>query len=91
MYLAVVNIEFVLPGNCTLLDKRNIVRSIIDKLKKLNVSVAETGDQNLSRYAELTIACVGYAKITVEHTIDCLQKICDNCPADTATFEIDWL
>ncbi|MFA6076232.1 MAG: DUF503 domain-containing protein [Negativicutes bacterium] len=91
MYLAVVNIELVMPGNCTLSDKRNIVRSNIDKLKKLNLSVAEVGNQNLSRYAELAIACVGCEKASVERVIENVRSICDSCAADTATFDVEWL
>ena len=51
--------ELALPGCASLKEKRSVVRSIRDRLRaRLNVSVAETGLQDVLSRAELSIALV---------------------------------
>ena len=51
--------ELALPGCASLKEKRSVIRSLKDRLRsKFNVSVAETGLQDVLARAELTIALV---------------------------------
>jgi len=51
--------ELSLPGCASLKEKRSVIRSLRDRLsRKFNVSVAETGLQDVHARAELTIALV---------------------------------
>lgn len=51
--------ELALPGCASLKEKRSVIRSLKDRLRsKFNVSVAETGLQDVHSRAELTIALV---------------------------------
>lgn len=51
--------ELSLPGCSSLKEKRAVVRSMRDRLRgKFNVSVAETGLQDVHRRAEISIAFV---------------------------------
>ncbi len=51
--------ELALPGCVSLKAKRSVLRSLRDRLRsKFNVSVAETGLQDVPARAELTIALV---------------------------------
>lgn len=48
-----------MPGCASLKEKRSVIRSLRDRLsRKFNVSVAETGLQDVHARAELTIALV---------------------------------
>jgi hypothetical protein len=51
--------ELSLPGCASLKEKRSVIRSLRDRLRgKFNVSVAETGFQDIHARAELTVALV---------------------------------
>jgi uncharacterized protein YlxP (DUF503 family) len=51
--------ELVLPGCASLKEKRSVIRSLRDRLRtRLNVSVAETGLQDVHARARLSIAVV---------------------------------
>ncbi|MGD2045023.1 MAG: DUF503 domain-containing protein [Gemmatimonadota bacterium] len=59
MVVASLTWELSLPGCGSLKEKRSVIRSLRDRLrKKFNVSVAETGLQDVHARAELTIALV---------------------------------
>lgn len=48
-----------MPGCASLKEKRSVIRSLRDRLRtKFNVSVAETGLQDVHTRAEITIALV---------------------------------
>jgi len=50
--------ELSLPGCASLKEKRSVVRSLRDRLRRFNVSVSETGLQDVRDRALLTIALV---------------------------------
>lgn len=91
MNIAVITIELVLPGSGSLQDKRNVMRSVFDKFKKLNVSFAETGDYSINSHSQLTVACVGSNSVAVERVIEYVRNICYDSGADTAVFEVEWM
>lgn len=58
MVVGVIGWDLHISGASSLKDKRAVVRSLKDRLRsKLNVSVAETGQQDVWQRAEIT-ACV---------------------------------
>lgn len=63
--------ELSLPGCSSLKEKRSIVRSLRDRLRaKFNVSVAETGLQDVHARAEVTIALVASDGRLAESILD---------------------
>jgi uncharacterized protein YlxP (DUF503 family) len=59
MVIASQTWELALPGCTSLKEKRSVLRSIRDRLRaRFNVSVAETGLQDVHARAELTIVVV---------------------------------
>jgi uncharacterized protein YlxP (DUF503 family) len=59
MVVASLTWELSLPGCSSLKEKRSVIRSLRDRLRdKFNVSVAETGLQDVHERAEITIALV---------------------------------
>lgn len=54
----VVSLKLYIPHSYSLKDKRQVLRSIIDKCKRINISIAETGENDKWNYSELTFAAV---------------------------------
>jgi uncharacterized protein len=63
--------ELHLEGCHSLKDKRHILRSLKDRLRQFNVSVAETDHNDLWQRAELTVCCVSNERAHLE---DVLQQ-----------------
>jgi uncharacterized protein YlxP (DUF503 family) len=62
--------ELHLEGCLSLKDKRSVLKPLTVALRRqLNVSVAETGHQDLWQRAEIACAAVGSARTVVEETL----------------------
>ncbi len=71
MVVASLTWELSLPGCASLKEKRSVIRSLRDRLRsKFNVSVAETGLQDVHTRAELTIALVASDGRLAESMLD---------------------
>ncbi|MBI5376861.1 MAG: DUF503 domain-containing protein [Candidatus Schekmanbacteria bacterium] len=67
MTVGVLKIVLVIPGSRSLKDKRQVVKSIKDRVRnKFNVSVAEVGGQDLWQRCELGFAAVSSDKQLIE-------------------------
>jgi len=73
MFVGILSLELYFPGAGSLKAKRFILRSIKDKLKKFNISVAEDGN-NLWQKSVLTIACVSTDKAHLHSVFENIQK-----------------
>lgn len=68
-----------LPGCSSLKEKRSVVRSLKDRLRHtFNVSVAETGHQDVHTLAELTIALVTSDGRMAESMLDKIDAFVDS-------------
>lgn len=71
MVVASQSWELALPGCRSLKEKRSVVRSLRDRLRaKFNVSVAETGLQDVIDRAELSLAFVASDGRMAESILD---------------------
>ena len=71
MVVAAQSWQLTLPGCSSLKEKRSVLRSLKDRLRhKFNVSVAETGAQDVLTRAELTIALVATDRRFAESVLD---------------------
>ncbi len=66
MIVALLSVELHIPGSRSLKDKRMVLRSIKDRLKKFNVAVAEVEHQDLWQRAELGIVTVAGSSDAVD-------------------------
>ncbi|MFN3813019.1 MAG: DUF503 domain-containing protein [Aquificaceae bacterium] len=57
MIVGVLKVEFFFPENGSLKEKRYYLRSLKDRLKNLNVSVAEIDHQDLWQRSKLAVVC----------------------------------
>jgi uncharacterized protein YlxP (DUF503 family) len=68
--------ELHLPGCHSLKEKRSLLKPPMATLRRtLNVSVAETGDQDLWQKAEIACAAVGSARRVVEETLRAADRV----------------
>ncbi|MDA1191299.1 MAG: DUF503 domain-containing protein [Candidatus Poribacteria bacterium] len=70
MRVGVGSVRFEVSASRSLKDKRQVVRSVKDRVRqKFNVSVAEVGDLDSRNIAELGFACVSNDGRLVESTM----------------------
>ncbi|HWB42444.1 MAG TPA: DUF503 domain-containing protein [Gemmatimonadales bacterium] len=70
MILGVTTFDLHLPNCHSLKEKRGVLKPLTTGLRRhLNVSVAETGHQDLWQRAEIACAVVGTARSVVEETL----------------------
>jgi uncharacterized protein YlxP (DUF503 family) len=62
MVVAVLSVEMHIPGARSLKDKRMVLRSVKDRLRKFNVAVAEVEYHDLWQRAALGIATVSTSR-----------------------------
>ena len=68
--------ELHLPGCHSLKEKRGILKPLTMALRQqLNVSVAETGHQDLWQRAEIACAAVGSARTVVDETLRAADRL----------------
>jgi len=82
--------ELHLPAAQSLKDKRAVLKSLKDRLhQRFNVSVAETGHQDLWQRAEIACAVVGTARPVVEGVLRAADRTVEEADGvrivDTAT------
>ncbi|HET7598843.1 MAG TPA: DUF503 domain-containing protein [Gemmatimonadales bacterium] len=90
MVVAVRTWELHLEGCRSLKDKRSVLRPLTSSLRRaFNVSVAETGHQDLWQRAEIACAAVGTARAVVEETLRSADRMVEEADGvrivDTAT------
>jgi uncharacterized protein YlxP (DUF503 family) len=72
--VGICTLELHIPYARSLKDKRQVLRSLIDRLRRHNVSVAEVAHQDLWQRAGIAIAAVG----STRHPLDAMfQGILD--------------
>jgi len=77
--IAIQTWELHLPGCHSLKQKRGILRPLtVDLRRSLNVSVAETGHQDLWQRAEIACAVVGTARPVVEGVLRAADRAVEN-------------
>ena len=89
MLVAIQTWDLHLPGCHSLKEKRSVLQPIKSALRRsLNVSVSETGAQDLWQRAELACATVGTERQVVEQTLRSADRMIEEADgvriADTA-------
>jgi uncharacterized protein YlxP (DUF503 family) len=90
MLIGIRTWELHLEGCQSLKDKRSVLKPLTAALRRtLNVSVAETGHQDLWQRAEIACAAVGSARDVVEETLRAADRMVEKADGvrimDTAT------
>jgi uncharacterized protein len=82
MVVGVSRIELHLPNGASLKGKRQVLKSLKDRIKhRFNVSIAEVDDQELWQKAVLAVACVGNEQFHVKQTMNHVVGVIRSSPA----------
>jgi len=82
MVVGVCRIELHLPNGASLKGKRQVLKSLKDRVKnRFNVSIAEVEDHDLWQKAVLAVACVGREQFYVKQTMNRVVGIIRGTPA----------
>jgi uncharacterized protein len=92
MVVGVLSLDLLLPASNSLKDKRQVLRSLLDRLhNEFNVSAAEVGDNDVWRRAQLGVACVAnersHADAVLQHA---LRLVSSDLRAEVLHSEIEW-
>jgi uncharacterized protein YlxP (DUF503 family) len=78
MVVAITTWDLHLPACHSLKEKRGLLKPLTAGLRRsLNVSVAETGHQDLWQRAEIACAAVGSARTVVEEILRAADRLID--------------
>lgn len=92
MTIALLSLEFYLPMSQSLKDKRMVLRRVKDRVRALNVAVAEVAHQDLWQRAGLAIVTVATDDASAEQTVSAaLREIERVEPGLTINHEIEYL
>ncbi len=81
MVIGVLSMELHLPDAHSLKDKRSLIKSLKDRLRnEFNVSVAETGHQDVWQRAEITICLVAGDRRQAESAIAAVDRFVAAAP-----------
>ena len=79
MIVAAARITLLIPDNNSLKGKRQVVRSLIEKVRhRFGVSIAEVDSQDLWQRAELGLAVVGNDEKLLSKTVDRVMHFMEN-------------
>jgi uncharacterized protein YlxP (DUF503 family) len=89
MIVGIAVLELHLPHARSLKEKRQVVRSLIDRMHaRYRVSVAETAHHDLHQRAEIGIAAVGRSEREIDELLATLRRLVDDEPA---AMVVQWL
>jgi uncharacterized protein YlxP (DUF503 family) len=81
MVLGVIGWDLEIPGASSLKDKRSVLKSLKDRLHgRFNISVAETGQQDVWQRAELTACVVSTTRRHAESVLEEAERFVDAEP-----------
>jgi len=58
MHIATLRLQLEITDGVTLKDKRQVIRSLLDRMRRFNISAAEVADNDSPRYATLAAVAV---------------------------------
>jgi uncharacterized protein len=92
MHIGLLTLEILIPQSHSLKEKRFVVRSLKDRLRKFNVAVAECDHQDLWQRATLGIVSISSDHLILEKTLNSVveetEKVIDGVLSD---FQIEYL
>jgi uncharacterized protein YlxP (DUF503 family) len=68
----------MIPHSQSLKDKRKVIKSIIERLKNKNLSVAEIGDNDNCRKAQIGFAYMSNSRDKAEEMVDRITAFIEN-------------
>jgi len=81
MHIAALVVELEITNGRTLKDKRQVVRSLLDRIRgRFNVSAAEVGQNDSVRYAELAAVAVSNDRVHLDQLMAKVASLIEGEP-----------
>ncbi len=74
----IIRLKIHLPACHSLKDKRQVLKGIIERAKRLNISIAETASNDIWNLAEITFATVSNSHYHNDQIIEKVIALFDN-------------
>ncbi len=90
--VGLLSLELHFPGSRSLKDKRAVLRSVKDRLRKLNVAFAEVDHHDLLQRSRLAVAAVGSEQHLVQQSLSSVVAEVERKGAGVVVrSEVEWL
>ena len=90
--VGLLSLELHLPDAQSLKDKRMVLRSVKDRLRKLNVAVAEIGHLEQWQRSRLAIVAVGLEQGVVERSLEkAIEEVERKDAGIVVQTDLEWL
>jgi len=81
MHIISLRVRVEITSSLTLKDKRQVIRSLLDRIRsRFNVSASEVGENDSVRYAELAVAAVANARPFLDRVISKVVDLIESEP-----------
>lgn len=92
MVVGVLSLDLLIPESDSLKDKRQVLRSLLDRLHdRFNVSAAEVGDHDVWRRAQLGVACVSNERRHAQSVLDNALRLVTSEPrVEILRGDVEW-
>ncbi len=77
MVVTVSTWDLMIPGSASLKEKRAVLRSLKDRLRKMNVSVAESGLQEVRNRGRITVAFLAAHAAQADSILASVDRLVD--------------
>jgi uncharacterized protein YlxP (DUF503 family) len=92
MVVALLSLELHVPGARSLKDKRMVLRGIKDRLRRLNVAIAELDHQDLWQRAGLGVVTVAASEALAQRELEAVVEAIERVePGVVARSEMEFL
>lgn len=91
MFIAAGRIELELPASSSLKDKRQVLRSVMTRVRnRFNVAIAEVDYQESWRHAALGFACVSNGAAHAQTMVEAVAAYIEESRMDAVTGEVSF-
>ncbi|MBB6449267.1 hypothetical protein HNR44_001216 [Geomicrobium halophilum] len=90
--IGAVHCQCFLPASYSLKDKRAVLKSLLTRVRRLNVSISEMDDQDAWQKTALSFACINSSRQVIEKELDHVLKIIDHSDGiECHSIQYEWL
>lgn len=87
-----MTLEIFIPDSHSLKEKRFVVRSLKDRLRKFNISIAECDHQDLWQRSTLGIVSISSDRLVLEQTLNAVLEESEKILSGTlSNYQIEYL
>ncbi len=92
MHIGLLTLEIFIPEAHSLKEKRQVLRSLKDRLRRFNISIAECDHQNLWQRATVGVVSISSDHIVLENTLNLVADEAEKLiPGNVSNYQIEYL